>query len=65
MEKIMPEGKPAVYQHIIPLNLRKGILEPGKQDLPIAACDCDSHCDHTEVCVIGDVPVDVCAGYAG
>ncbi|SIT03509.1 hypothetical protein SAMN05421759_11145 [Roseivivax lentus] len=32
---------------------------------PLAACDCDDHCE-VEVCVVGDdVDVDVCGVYGG
>jgi len=55
----MDKGPVDNYKHVIPLNVRLENQQPGGRELPIAACDCDGHCDYTEVCVIGDVPVDV------
>lgn len=45
--------------HVIPLNFDAGELGYQEMDIPIAACDCDGHCNKTNVCVIGDVQADV------
>lgn len=58
-DQVIQGAKADSYRHVIPLNLRPGVRQ-ATGDVPVAACDCDGHCDYTEVCVIGDVPVDVC-----
>lgn len=47
------------FKHVRPLNLQLEMIGAENEVLPIAACDCDGYCNHTNVCVAGDVEADV------
>jgi hypothetical protein len=56
-------------KHFKPLNQDapsepRELPEAGKPRLPLAACDCDEHCN-VDICAADEVDVDVCGMYGG
>ena len=49
---------------IVPLNRQPPPATPRPERAPLAACDCDHHCN-VDICGVDEVEGDVCGVYGG